>query len=145
MGEPVPRPSHTALLERVGVLARFGVSGLLAAASLFAAIYVLTDLLGLWYVASAALAWVISMAVSFALQRGWTFRQRGREGARGQIVSFIALGLFNAGANAGLMYLLVDRAHVNYLAAQFLLAVVIAAWNFLVMRYAIFAPRSGAA
>lgn len=145
MGEPTPQAPRAALLGRIGVLFRFGVSGLLAAASLFATLYVLTDLLGLWYVASAALAWVISMAVSFALQRGWTFRHRGREGARAQLVAFLALGLFNAAANAGLMYLLVDRAHLNYLAAQLLLAVVIAVWNFVIMRYAIFTPRPDAA
>lgn len=133
------------LIARAGVVLRFGVSGLLAAASLFATLYVLTDLLKLWYVASAAVAWILSMAVSFALQRGWTFRSRGRDGARTQLVAFIALGLFNAAANAGLMYLLVDRAHLNYLAAQLLLAVLIAVWNFVIMRYAIFPHRPDAA
>lgn len=138
---PLPARPPAALLARAGVVLRFGVSGLLAAASLFATLYLLTDLLRLWYVASAGIAWIISMAVSFALQRNWTFRSRGREGARAQLVAFIALGLFNAAANAGLMYLLVDRAGLNYLAAQLLLAVLIAVWNFAIMRFAIFPHR----
>ncbi len=128
-------------LEAAGVAARFLISGGLAAGSLVASLYVLTDLLGLWYVASAALAWGISLLVSFSLQRTWTFGARGREGAAGQLAAFVGLGFANGAINAGLMFVLVDRLGAHYLAAQVGLAVLIAAWNFAIMRYLIFPRR----
>lgn len=140
---PIPPAPKAALLGEAGLVVRFVISGGLAAASLFATLYVLTDVLGLWYVASAALAWLVSMLVSFALQRAWTFRTQGRARATRQLTQFMTLGVMNAAINAGLMYALVDRLGVHYLLAQFGLAFLIAAWNFVIMRYAIFTPRAG--
>lgn len=116
------------------------MSGGLAAGVLVGTLYVLTDLVGLWYVASAALAWVVSLVASFLLQRLWTFGARTRAGAGAQFAGFLALGLANGAINAGLLWVLVDHLGVNYLIAQVGLAALIAAWNFLIMRYLIF-PR----
>ncbi len=121
---------------RMGRVVRFGISGGLSAATLLAAFHILTDRLGVWYVAAGALAWLISLAVNFLLQRNWTFRAAG--GARGQAAAFLALGLVNAAINAALLYGLVDLAGLPKLPAQALLTLVIAAWNYAVMRRLIF-------
>lgn len=122
---------------------RFGVSGALAAGVLVGSLFLFTDLMGLWYVASASLAWIVSLAASFLLQRTWTFGAKTGEGAGAQFGGFLALGLANGAINAGLIWVLVDRLGVNYLVAQVGLAALIAAWNFLIMRHLIFPRRAG--
>jgi len=128
---------------QLGVLFRFGVSGVVATVTTIALLWLFTEVFGVWYVASATAAWVISLLVSFTLQRTWTFRTRGRERAGGQLAAFVVLGLFNAAANAVLLYALVDWAGLPYLPAEVGLVLLIAAWNFLAMRYLIFRTPSG--
>ena len=107
-----------------------------------AVLYLLTDVLGVWYVLSALAAYAASFAVSFGLQRNWTFGHRGADGAWPHLVGYLALFGFNMGLNAGLLYLLVDRAGLPHMLAQLILVVVIAIWNFAAMRYLVFRPAS---
>lgn len=117
---------------------RFIVSGGLSAATLMAIFYVLTELAGLWYVAAAVIAWILSLLVSFTLQRTWTFRVSGREGAGGHLAAFVVLGLANTAINAGLLFALVEWAGAPELVAQAGLVLLIAAWNYVIMRRLIF-------
>ena len=117
---------------------RFGVSGGISAATLMATLYALTEWAGLWYVASATLAWIASFGVNFVLQRQWTFAQGPWRGAGPQLAAFTALFLANTAINAGLLYLLVERLGAPYLAAQLGLMGLIAAWNFVIQHWLIF-------
>lgn len=125
------------------MLIRFGVTGLLGVLTQLVTLYVLTEWAHLWYIHSAVCAWLVAFGVSFGLQRRWTFGRQGRAGAAGQLVAFVALFLANMGINAALLYALVDLLGAPYLIAQFGLLVLIAVWNFFIMRYLIFRERRG--
>jgi putative flippase GtrA len=135
----VPPQTRTTLL----MLFRFGVSGVAAALTLFGTLYLLTEHAGLWYVHSVLIASVVSFFVSFGLQKLWTFRAQSAGATLPQLLAFVALFLANSAINAGLLYAMVEYLHAPYMAAEVLIAILIAIWNFVIMRYVIFRPAPG--
>lgn len=96
---------------------------------------------GLHHSPSSAIAWLISLAVNFTLNRGWTFAAQATDYRR-ELRRFVITGLLAAGANAGLVAFFVDGLGLPGLPGELATAAVIAPVTFLVSRYWIFAaPR----
>lgn len=116
---------------------RFLLSGGVGFATTMVLLYFFTDILGLWYLFSFVIAFFIATAVSFTLQKLFTFNDStfGARRVSGQAVLFFSLASFNLGANSVLLYMLVEYGALHYLLAQFLVSLLIAIWNFLCYRY----------
>lgn len=99
-------------------IARFIVAGAGGAGTQLGLLYILTDILGLWYLASAVLAFVVAQGVSFTLQKWWTFRDLSRDRLAGKMAQYFMVGVSNLVANTALLFLFVEYAHLHYLAAQ---------------------------
>lgn len=127
----------------LGQVLRFGVSGLAAAGTLVGTLYALTEFAGLWYIHSVLIASVVSFFVSFGLQRLWTFRDVEQGGALPQLVAFVALFLANSAINAGLLFVMVEHLDAPYLLSELFIAILIAIWNFCIMRFLIFRRGAG--
>ncbi|MBP7741226.1 MAG: ChbG/HpnK family deacetylase [Candidatus Pacebacteria bacterium] len=121
---------------------RFGISGSTSAAVAILLLYVLTEWFGLWYMVSAFIALSFSFVVSFVLQKYWTFANRRTITLPKQLAAFFVMNAFNIGLNALGLYLLVEYVHIWYVAAEFLVAAIIALWTFGIMHFVIF-PRRG--
>ena len=139
------RPALTvipaSILALVGTVFRYGVSGVAAAVTLIGLLYLFTEKAGLWYIHSVVIASVVSFFVSFFLQQRWTFRGHGQARSWRQLIAFVTLFTANSAINAALLYVLVDKVGWPYLLAQLFLLVLIAAWNFVIMRVLIFPQR----
>lgn len=116
---------------------RFLFSGGIGFATTMSLLYVFTDFLGLWYLFSFVISFFIATAVSFTLQKLFTFNDStfGARRVSGQAALFFSLASFNLSANSVLLYMLVEYAGQHYLVAQFLVSLLIAIWNFLFYRY----------
>jgi len=101
-------------------------------------LYFFTDILGLWYLLSACLAFAAAFFVSFFLQKFWTFRDNDQERIYRQMGVYLAVALANLALNAALMYVLVDGFKVWYMLAQFVISGVIACESYLIYRIFIF-------
>ncbi len=126
-------------MDKLKQLMRFGFSGAFGAALNIGILFVLTRFAGLWYLISAAIAFVVSYAVSFILQKYWTFKEKSAERAPVQAGMYLAVALTNLALNTGLMYMFVEHAQVQYLIAQALSSMLIAVESYFVYRY-IFKP-----
>ncbi|HWO06982.1 MAG TPA: GtrA family protein [Candidatus Paceibacterota bacterium] len=116
---------------------RFLFSGGVGFVTVLSMLYILTDIVGIWYLFSFVIAFLIGTTVSFVLQKFFTFGD-GTFGARrvsGQAAVYISLAVFNLGVNSLLLYLLVEYAGLHYLVVQFFVSLMIAVWNFLCYRY----------
>ncbi len=114
---------------------RFLISGTLAAFVNLTALYVLTSLLGVWYMYSLVLSFLVAFAVSFTLQKFWTFQDTAVHQADRQLIQFLLLQILNLAVNAIAVYVLVEYVQVWYLSAQFLTLIAIAAWTFLASHF----------
>lgn len=128
------------LSGRYGLYLRFLISGAVAAVADIGSLYLLTDFIGLWYLNSAILAFMISLVVSFSLQKFWTFNDQriDSEIVRKQGLAYIMLAIVNLLANTSLMYVFVDVLKWHYLVSQIIAGILIAISSFLIYRNFIF-------
>ncbi len=120
--------------EKVWFMVRYVISGASATIVNLSFLYFFTDLLGIWYVYSAAFAYPVAFVVSFALQKFWTFKNGTLSHIRSQFVFYVALGTLNMFLNSYLIYLVVETTGFHYLAAQLCIGVFIALWSLMFYR-----------
>lgn len=124
--------------HRYARILKFLISGGSAAVVDLGLLYVFTDIFHIWYLLSAVLAFLAAFAVSFSLQKFWTFNDRSLDVIHKQLGMYLVLALFGLGVNTLAMYILVDHAGLHYLAAQILTSAFIAVGNFFAYKHFIF-------
>ena len=127
---------------RIFFLIRYLFAGGLAFATNLALLFIFAHYFHLWYLTASTLAFIISVIVSFTVQKFITFRDKTTDKVHHQIAKYIAIALFNVSANGGMMYALVDMAQIHYMFAQVFSAGIIAVWSLAVYRYFIFKHAS---
>jgi putative flippase GtrA len=111
---------------------RFIIAGGTGAATQITILYVLTLYFKLWYLFSGLIAFVCSVAVSFILQKLWTFRNFSKEKSARQAILYCITGCTNLVLNLFLLYVFVDFVHINYIVAQIIASILIAFMSFMI-------------
>lgn len=122
---------------------KFLISGGTATAVDLALLYYFTDILKMWYLAAAVLAFLLAFGISFVLQKFWTFSGNHARRKREQVPMYLATNLLGLAVNSLGMYLLVDLAGLWYMAAQVIMSATIAIFNFFMYRQVIFIEKQG--
>lgn len=130
------------LISRYFLLARFVVSGGLAASVSLFVLYILTDLFGIWYLASSVASFTLGFIVSFLLQKLWTFKDNNLENNERQIFFYFLVTLFNLAVNTGLLYVLVDKLQIHYIISQICAGILVASYSFFLYKRLIFRKTS---
>jgi dolichol-phosphate mannosyltransferase len=128
-------------MKDIPKLVRFVISGGAATLTNLGILYVLTNLFHVWYLLSSVAAFIISFFVSFALQKFWTWKDHATESLHRQAGAYFAVTLTGLGLNTLFMYLLVDKAGLQYLVAQIIASAVIAVFNFFMYQKFVFNKR----
>lgn len=123
-------------------LIRYLMSGAAAAASNLAVLFILVHFIRMYYLSASIVAFVASVAVSFTLQKFWTFQDSLTHDMRAQFVRYSAVVLTNLVLNIALMYLLVEKVGLWYLFAQVLTTGTIAIVGYIGYKRFVFRERS---
>jgi len=129
--------AHKFLWPRRRVV-KYVVSGGTAAAANLLLLFFFTDILNIWYVISAVLAFSIAFVISFIFQKFWTFEDRSTDGVHVQAVAYLVVALINLCLNTFLIYCFVEFFSIHYLVAQIISGILIACESFFVYRRFIF-------
>lgn len=103
-------------------------------------LYLFVDVLHIWYLWGTTATFFLALGISFSVQKYWTFRDHSADSLKGQMGAYAALQVANLGANDALMFVIVDKIHINHLFAQVCTTVIIAAWSFFAYRYLFIRP-----
>lgn len=121
-----------------GILHESGVRYLLGGFFVFAVsiglLYFFVDILGIWYLWATTATFCIALALSFTVQKYWTFQDHSLDRLSGKIGIYAILQLCNLAANDIFMYLSVGRLGISHLIAQVGSNAVIAMWSFFAYR-----------
>ncbi len=117
---------------------RYLITGAVTVVTLIGVLYLLRDVLQIWYLLASTIAFLITLCVSFTLQKFWVFESQGLLEIKQQMGKYILLSLCNLAANTALMYVLVDRLQLNHLFAQAVVAGILACWGFFLYAKVIF-------
>lgn len=117
---------------------RFGLVGLSGIFVNMGLLYALTEIAGLYYLVSAAIAIELSIVNNFVLNDVWTFRSiefLKFERKFSRFGSFQAVSMGGLAINMAVLYLLADIAGVYYLVANLAGILIAFAWNYAINRH----------
>lgn len=117
-------------------------SGGTAALVNLACLYIFTDIIGVWYVASAIMAFIVSHVYGFFMQKFWTFRERGWRRIQKQTAIYIIMGTAEFILTPVLIYTLVERFYLWYLLAAVVVMGGLAIINYSVNKFITFKKDS---
>ena len=126
---------------RVFRLLRYLISGGTAAATNLTVFFLLVHFGHMYYLYASILAFAVSIAVSFTMQKFWTFRDKPLHDMHTQFARYLVVILSNLLLNTALVYFLVEHAGVWYLFAQILATAIIAVVGYFGYRYFVFRDR----
>lgn len=115
---------------------RYASVGALSAFFDFGTLFILTDFVGLHYLASATIAFICGGSINYLFNKRWTFRSDGQH--RKQLPVFFTLATLGLIINNNIMYISVEALHLHYLLAKVLAAAIVTFWNFFGNRYLTF-------
>ena len=121
---------------------RFVISGGFATLTNLGVVYLCTDVFGVYYLASSAIAFVFAFALSFTLQKFWTFDNHSLEVVHRQLILAFTVAGANLLVNTFLMYSFVEYVGLHYLLAQIATSALISLETFFVYRQVIFRTPS---
>ncbi|MDO8482036.1 MAG: GtrA family protein [bacterium] len=135
------RIAVTHYVEKHQQVARFLVTGGIAFTVNISTLYVLTDILHIYYLVSTTLAFLASFSVSFLMQKFWTFKDHSRDQLHVQFSLYLILQVTNLGFNVLLIYMFVEYLHLWYILSQTIIALGLAVISFVVNKKYIFKAR----
>jgi putative flippase GtrA len=116
----------------VGQFVKFGIVGISNTLLTLVVYTVLLRVFGVWYLAASAIGFAVGATNGFLLNRRWTFREHVGDAltpVRWGIVQTCGLGI-----DEGLLYLLVNDAHLDKLLAQVCATAVVTVTTFIANR-----------
>jgi putative flippase GtrA len=116
---------------------RYFISGGTAGVTDIALLYIFHNILGIYYLASAVMAFIGAFFISFLLHKYWTFKSHGEETHR-QMAMYLMSSLFGLLLNTILMYIFVDYVHVNVILSQVIVGLMVACISFFISRNFVF-------
>jgi putative flippase GtrA len=120
---------------------KFFITGIICASLDLSLIFILTDIVGVWYLFSVIFVYIVSFFTSFYLQKYWTFKDGRKRIFYEQLFTYFSVGLINLLLNASGVYILVERFGFYYLFAQIIMMGLLSIESFLVYRFIIFKKK----
>ena len=117
---------------------RFGLVGGFVTVVHMLLVFVLTDLIGVWYLYASVISYIIAMMLNFIMQKLYVRKSVGTHAIPTQFAQYVMLAVFCLILNTLGMYGLVNIMFVQYLYAQALVLGLLALFTFFMYRTLIF-------
>ena len=101
-------------------------------------LFLLTNYLGIYYLISAAIAFILGLFVNYLLSVNWVFDRRSFEKRSFEFGLFAFIGLVGLGLNEVFIWFFTQNLQIYYLYSKILAAIIILFWNFFARKYTLF-------
>ena len=108
----------------------FGIVGCTVTLLDFIMLHAFVEKVNMWYLAAAALAFIISTVINYILSMKFVFKGREGRSRKEEFIVFAILNLIGLGLTTLLMWLLVDRAGLYYMFAKVFTSATVMFWSF---------------
>lgn len=108
---------------------KFGAVGGLAFVIDYALLYILTEFLGVHYLASSAISFSVSVIFNYIMSIKWVFDVDRQRGVR-EFAIFAALSIVGLLLNLAIMYVMADMAKIYYMVSKLFSTAVVMVYNF---------------
>jgi putative flippase GtrA len=101
-------------------------------------LYAFTSWAHVYYLTSAAIAFIVGLTCNYTLSRFWVFDHRNIQNTCLEFTVFAVIGFIGLGLTEAGMWFLTEKLHVYYLLAKINTAALAFLWNFFARKYALF-------
>ena len=125
---------------------KFSMIGSTSAVIHFSILYAVTEWLGVWYLISNGIGFIVSATYNFTGNKLWTFRnrERGREILR-QVARYATVLTTGLAINSTIIFGITEWFGLDYKISWVFAALLVAGWNFGLNRFWTFRARPAAA
>ena len=113
-------------------------SGAAACAVDYSTLVTLTQVLKLYYLTSAAIAFMLGSTVSYILNITWVFDRRAFEDRRMEAALFFSIGAVGLLLNHYCIRFFTESAHLHYMVSKVISTIAVFAVNFSARKYILF-------
>lgn len=135
-------PGLMRFFHRHRSIAKFYLSGCVSGGLDLILLFIFYDIVHLEIVQATTISFILCFAISFFLQKTWTFRNRSNRRVVRQMAMYFAVGFLNLNLNGFLMHLLVNRLDIWYLLSQLMVNLLLGGGNYLCSRFIIFKKQN---
>lgn len=104
----------------------------------FGSLFILTDLVKVHYLISAAIAFTLGLITNYSLSIIWVFSKRTVADKRLEFILFSIIGLVGLGLNEVIIWFFTEWIHFHYLISKVFSTVVVFFWNFFARKKILF-------
>ncbi len=101
-------------------------------------LYSLTDFFGIFYLTSAAIAFIMGLLTNYILSISWVFSKRTYDNTISEFTLFTILALFGLTLNEFLLWGLTNSLNIYYLYSKLIAAGIIFFFNFFIRKIILF-------
>jgi len=101
-------------------------------------LFILVHFFHMWYLSATIVSFIVSVYVSFMMQKFFTFNDYGKERLKQQTVFYFGIQILNLSINTLAMYIGVDIFHIHYIISQALVGGIIAVYSFFIYKHLVF-------
>lgn len=104
----------------------------------FAALFVLTEYFHIYYLTSAALAFLLGLTVNYILSIVWVFSKHTLRNKWYEFGVFALIGIIGLGFNEFFIWFFTESVHFHYLLSKVVSTIFVYSWNFFTRKFILF-------
>ncbi|MEN4017347.1 MAG: GtrA family protein [Methanobacterium sp.] len=104
----------------------------------FSSLFIFTDIFGVFYLISAAIAFILGLIANYALSISWVFNKRTLDNKLSEFTIFAFIGVIGIFLNVLIIYVFTEYAGLFYLLSKIIAAALILFWNFSARKITLF-------
>lgn len=121
---------------------RFCISGGVSTILGFTILYVFTEYIGIWYLLSSVMSFIICDIFSFIIKKFWVFEEKDIKEARLQIFLYFVLSMMYLITNTILMFISVEYMHIQYIISQVIIIFILLMPNYFITQKIFIAQKT---
>ena len=122
-------------------LFRYGFVGGTAFVVDYGSLFILTHFVGVPYLWSAAVAFILGLVTNYLLSITWVFRRNQTMKPWQEFLFFAVIGVVGLGFNELIMYVGTDLLRLHYMISKLVSTAIVFFWNFFARRYFVFRQK----
>jgi len=104
----------------------------------FISLFILTEFFGIYYLISAAIAFILGLIANYFLSIGWVFNKRKLKNRHIEFGVFALIGIVGLGLNEIFIWFFTQDLQIYYLISKIFASVIILFWNFFARKFVLF-------
>ena len=114
----------------INQLFKFGIVGFIAFLIDYGVLYFLTSIVGINYLISSAISFIISLIFNYIASIKFVF-DVGHKQTKKDVILFVFLSCIGLGINEVIMYIGVDKFKINYMITKIAATAIVMVYNFI--------------